>query len=89
MLKDKAKIKELRSKWRMGKDFSSLKAKEQARFIWWILTGNPRGLYFIYCQVFFAKEARIAYDDAKSKDKGVLLIALLNFGYYKHPPRKC
>ena len=89
MLKDKAKIKELRAKWKMGKDFSELTTGEQARFIWWIITGNPRGLYFVYMQVMFAKEAKITYDMAKEKDKAVIILTLANSGYYKYPPSRC
>ena len=85
MLKDKPKIKGLKAKWKMGKDFSKLTTGEQTRFIWWIITGNPRGLYFIYMQVMFAKEAKITYDMARTKDKDVITLALTNAGYYKYP----
>lgn len=84
MKKNKPNIEALKKEWKLGKDFAMLNNKEFARFVWWIITSNPRGLMFLFSQVKFGKSAKFAYQDAMG-DKNAIILTLTNAGYYTYP----
>lgn len=84
MIKNKPNIKALKQAWKYPKDFDSLTTSEQLRFIWWHITGNPRGLIFLMLQVKFTYTTREAYDKAAKNDKLAITMTLAHSGYYSY-----
>ncbi len=81
MRKNKKNIQSLRKEWKVPQDFEKLSWGEQLRFSWWIIRGNPRGIFFLFQQVKMGKSSRDAYDSAKG-EKNAITLALAKAGYY-------
>ena len=84
MRKNKPNIEALKREWKIGKDFNMLTIGQQIRFIWWIITSNPRGIFFLVEQVKFGKNSIVAYSSALS-NKDTIIIKLTKMGYYNYP----